>query len=384
MRRIVFSICIALLLSSSVWQISGCEKQKGQPLKRDVQLSAGKVKSNATWNEEKRPASIEERLEHVKQLCKVYNYKDAYDECDKIVQRYPSNLDGWFWLGFTAHRTLRSRKAKEAYLKVIELNSEYVTAYLNLGILYAQHGLYLKAINYYRVALEKNPNLWKSYAGVGDVYRENAAYNNAIKNYEESVRLNPNDELSKDYLTLCREAQQELDESGVVSARTLKRLANLSITPRWEGLPPPPGITPFQVRFKRGKYRLEDLSENDRRQLAAVAELLSSAGWQGRKFIVEGYTCPCGSVEANRILSLKRAETVKAYLIEYAHMPEENLFVRGYGEENPIIKSRYENLSAQECEEDEEHLMNRRVLLRMWLKKEPPSTDLMNFDDENW
>jgi len=338
-------------------------------------MSKGEVSS--TGDDAKGSVSINEQLKYVEKLCNQdYNYAEACELSRKIVVQDTNNAQGWFWFGYSAHRILSPKEAKAAYLKAIELNS--VRAYLNLGILYSQHGWYLKAMNYYRVALKKDAKLWEVYAGLGDVYRENAAYNNAIKNYDEAVRLNPKDKLSQDYLSLCCDAQGELNESGVVSEGVLKRLANLSITPRWEGLPPAPGITPFQVRFRTGKYRLEDLSENDRRQLAEVAQLLSSQEWQWRKFVIEGYTCPCGDAAANKVLSQKRAETAKAYLIEHSPISAENLFVRGYGEENPIVECRNKNLSAQECERDEEHLMNRRVLLRVWLRKEPPPTDWLN------
>ncbi len=69
-----------------------------------------------------------------------------------------------------------------------------------------------------------------------------------------------------------------------------------------------------------------------------------------KKIVVEGYTCRVGTEAYNADLSLKRATSVKEYLIEKGIAPD-SLTAKGYGEENPVA----DNSST------EGRKMNRRV-----------------------
>ena len=65
---------------------------------------------------------------------------------------------------------------------------------------------------------------------------------------------------------------------------------------------------------------------------------------------IEGHTCSIGSEEYNADLSLRRANSVKGYLVEKG-IAADRLMVKGYGEENPVA----DNASL------EGRKMNRRV-----------------------
>lgn len=52
--------------------------------------------------------------------------------------------------------------------------------------------------------------------------------------------------------------------------------------------------------------------------------------------VIEGHTDSTGSAAANRILSQKRAEAVRAYLIANGTLPKEKLEATGYGSERPL------------------------------------------------
>jgi len=69
-----------------------------------------------------------------------------------------------------------------------------------------------------------------------------------------------------------------------------------------------------------------------------------------KRVAVEGYTCSIGTEEYNQRLSEKRAEAVKAYMVEQG-IAADRLSTMGYGEANPVA----DNATRQGRE------MNRRV-----------------------
>ena len=54
-----------------------------------------------------------------------------------------------------------------------------------------------------------------------------------------------------------------------------------------------------------------------------------------RKVMIEGHTCDIGTEAYNAGLSLRRANSVKEYLVEKG-IVSDRLTVKGYGEEQPI------------------------------------------------
>lgn len=75
---------------------------------------------------------------------------------------------------------------------------------------------------------------------------------------------------------------------------------------------------------------------------------------------IEGHTDLIGTDEANILLSKKRAEAVKSYLVESMRMNPERIITRGFGESDPLVSSGDANAQAP----------NRRVEIRM--RKTPP------------
>jgi outer membrane protein OmpA-like peptidoglycan-associated protein len=57
------------------------------------------------------------------------------------------------------------------------------------------------------------------------------------------------------------------------------------------------------------------------------------------KLIIEGHTDSDGPTDKNQILSQKRAESVKSYLVS-GGVSSSRLFTKGYGESTPIASNR--------------------------------------------
>ncbi|MDP4623868.1 MAG: OmpA family protein [Akkermansiaceae bacterium] len=75
---------------------------------------------------------------------------------------------------------------------------------------------------------------------------------------------------------------------------------------------------------------------------------------------IEGHTDLIGTDEANILLSKRRAEAVKSYLVESMRMNPERIITRGFGESDPLVPSGDADRQAP----------NRRVEIRM--RKTPP------------
>jgi outer membrane protein OmpA-like peptidoglycan-associated protein len=102
----------------------------------------------------------------------------------------------------------------------------------------------------------------------------------------------------------------------------------------------------LQIQFPFNSAQIQpDMKES----LDAVAEGIKLVG--GMKIVVEGHTDASGAVDYNLILSKRRAEAVKEYLVAHG-VPAANLKAVGRGKFEPLVK---ENPTAPE---------NRRVQFR--------------------
>ena len=108
-----------------------------------------------------------------------------------------------------------------------------------------------------------------------------------------------------------------------------------------------------------------------------MATALDSSQWQGKRIVIEGHTCSCGSQVFNHTLGRQRAETVRDYLVAQDIVPADSVSILSLGEEEPVIVSPHEDLPPAQCELDPAHSRNRRVRIREdALETEVPPIDL--------
>ncbi len=101
------------------------------------------------------------------------------------------------------------------------------------------------------------------------------------------------------------------------------------------------------VLFDFNKF---DLKPEAREELTRIAGEISK--FPGAKIIVEGHTDSVGTQEKNQVLSVKRAEAVRAFLAS-AGLEKASFDVRGYGETRPVATNDTEEGRAK----------NRRVVI---------------------
>jgi outer membrane protein OmpA-like peptidoglycan-associated protein len=86
--------------------------------------------------------------------------------------------------------------------------------------------------------------------------------------------------------------------------------------------------------------------------LAKLGQALTPILASGANVRIEGHTDSLGPDPYNQQLSLKRAESVKGYLVQHFALPPERMLAEGYGESRPIApndtsKGRSQNRRVQ-------------------------------------
>jgi len=185
------------------------------------------------------------------------------------------------------------------YIKALELWPSYPEAHNNLGDVYEKQGRFKEAIKEYEIASALAPNAPYPYFGLGDVYFKLGNYKLAITYYERGLKIEPDDKASLERLKLSR-------------------------------------ILTTKILFPFDSYKL---TEEAKEQLKIIAEALSSPELKNCVFEIQGHTDSIGPAGYNLRLSLRRAETVKKFLIERCQINKNRLTVKGYGEDRPIASN---------------------------------------------
>ncbi len=73
----------------------------------------------------------------------------------------------------------------------MEANSEFGTAYNNLGASLARQGNIEDALENYQIAINKNPNNSTAFLNTGVAYYKLGNFRKSIKYFDESLKLNP-------------------------------------------------------------------------------------------------------------------------------------------------------------------------------------------------
>lgn len=143
--------------------------------------------------------------------------------------------------------------------------------------------------------------------------------------------------------TLMSSGEKEMLEKGI-------KTMGVSTTPRHHN----PEIH-LQIPFDLNQYQI---SPRAIPYVQALGDALSSKELKGFIFEIQGHTCSLGTDSINDLLSQKRAESVREYLISYFNLSPSQLKATGYGKKMPL----YDNTT------DEGRVKNRRVTIVNTLK----------------
>jgi outer membrane protein OmpA-like peptidoglycan-associated protein len=95
-------------------------------------------------------------------------------------------------------------------------------------------------------------------------------------------------------------------------------------------------VTPSSVTINVNFLEASDTILPDfYRELEKLGTLLTDPGFQEMRLQIAGHTDNTGSDAYNEDLSLRRARSVKQYLVEHWPIQPERIQVRGYGKRHP-------------------------------------------------
>ncbi len=80
----------------------------------------------------------------------------------------------------------------------------------------------------------------------------------------------------------------------------------------------------------------DEILQDSRPLVDEVGKMLNMAEFADNKLVIEGHTDARGSEKYNYLLSKRRANAVKKYLMEKHNIAANKLFVSGFGESQPL------------------------------------------------
>ncbi len=124
-------------------------------------------------------------------------YEEAIESFKKVVEKFPSNVEGFYNLGLSYLRKGDIDQAIVSFEKVTELKPEGFEAYLALGECYFNKGESEKAMENFSRTIELQPDNPMAYYNLGIVYYRLDKTEEALDAFNKSIELNP--EFSSSY-----------------------------------------------------------------------------------------------------------------------------------------------------------------------------------------
>ncbi len=281
-------------------------------------------------------------LVHLLFVALFANIPKAWGSCDEAKKLFERSLN-----------ETSKAKQKELLLRAVNQCPSFAEAYNNLGLIYEEEGNLQKAVEAYQKATKADPSFPHPYAGLGDAYRKMNKCYEAVKAYTRFLDLLNKDDIRRKYpdvtqfknyiennLKICearlteKEKQrlnQEIETSQIVSAKSI----TTALTKRTRGINVAPRI-PIKIHFASGS---DQISPESLPQMEEIAKALMSEGLKTCRIAIEGHTDSVGSAAYNMDLSIRRAESVKRYLVEHYGIPADRLITRGFGETRPVASN---------------------------------------------
>lgn len=110
----------------------------------------------------------------------------------------------------------------------------------------------------------------------------------------------------------------------------------------------------LQIKFETDSADLTESAKKELDQFGAAIKQLSKSS----NFEISGHTDDVGPEEYNMALSERRASSAKTYLLDKYEIDNEQISIKGYGEEHPIANN-------SELEEEKRRELNRRVEFKL-------------------
>jgi len=163
--------------------------------------------SKKAWQQD--PENLAKAWNYASSCIRAERYELAIEPLEFLSQKSPSTINYWNQLATAYHKTNQLSKAEDAYLKLIELDSQTKDHYYNLALLYTDQGKYSKARQLFEKASDIGGGWGRAIVGIANLYEKVAAsctydfkaklvYKLAQDTYRRAFSVDPNLTSAKD------------------------------------------------------------------------------------------------------------------------------------------------------------------------------------------
>jgi tetratricopeptide (TPR) repeat protein len=118
-------------------------------------------------------------------------WRDEITLWEDVAQKSPNKARAYYNLALLYNkRAYPIEMVVEKYFKTISLKPDFAAPYNNLGIIYARHKQFDKALEAFSTAIRLNPNYVDAHNNLGFFYYTQGRYDLARKKYLEALKIN--------------------------------------------------------------------------------------------------------------------------------------------------------------------------------------------------
>ncbi len=126
-------------------------------------------------------------------LARLDRDKEALAAYERALEINPQNAFTWYYKAATLYHADRPDEAFCAYVKTTELDPQNVEAWYAQGVLLNNHFRnHEKAVRPLKKVLELDPEHESAWLNLGNAYYETESYDAALEAFERAIELNPN------------------------------------------------------------------------------------------------------------------------------------------------------------------------------------------------
>jgi len=237
------------------------------------------------------------------------------------------------------NKSLKAAPAEKSRLlkRALKLCPNHLDALNTLANLMEKQQKWPEAQLYYKRAIKANPDFARAYAGLGDVLMQRQDYRKAARAFDDFLEKAKGDPAVQQYVPHYTQRLEEAQNQMTVSAPEIsKKLLGE------RGIGRPKIEIDIPINFATNSHKVKGKALKACREMAkALRQLDKDGALKNRRIRIEGHTDSRGSAYMNQILSEKRANSVKNFLIKEFNVPA-YLFLKpvGRGEEKPIATNK--------------------------------------------
>ena len=134
---------------------------------------------------------IEEYIKQAKNYLTQGNVREAIAICQEAIDRQPDAM-AYLTLGEALEVQGDPTRARDAYVKVLEIEPRSAVAHGYLGQLYAEYWWLDEAVDHYQQALKIKPDWTEVHYNLGNVFQKQGNLAAAVGSYHQAIALRPN------------------------------------------------------------------------------------------------------------------------------------------------------------------------------------------------